>query len=55
MLPEEKGSAELVFQIMNLAGNGGLGNVETGGRAANILLRGGHDEVAKVTEFHIEP
>ena len=51
----DEGDAELLFELLDLAGQGGLGDVQAGGGAGEGALLGDGHEVLEVAELHWIP
>jgi hypothetical protein len=48
----EECDAEFILEIADLAAKRGLGNVQAGGGARDVLFFGNGDEISQVAEFH---
>jgi hypothetical protein len=49
---DEERDSNLVFQIGNLFADGGLGNVQLAGAAAESVMLGYRTEIAQMTQLH---
>ena len=52
VLPLKQGDAKLILEILDLAGYGRLGNMQSRRRPTDVRLFGCHHEITKMPEFH---
>ena len=51
-VPMEQCDAKLLFQLDELSGQGGLGQVQQSGRLCDVFFSGRHQKVFQNTNFH---